>query len=290
MKPVISVVIATVGRPCHLARSLAAYAKLDPATPPFEVIVALDGDQPPSRAVAERGWPFPVHVVSQPAGGTGPAKNLGASRAQAPYLLFLNDDTRPDECCLLAHWQALAVTGEAIHIGHVEWDPERTLTRYMTWLSPAGHQFNFSRLVPGGPAPWDACWGAHLGVPRSWFEEEPFDPRLSLPALEDIEWGFRQHRRGRPLRYLASAEVYHDHLYEGPGDYRRRARASGRAARYAARRHPELALPLVTRPMVAAATVTLLSLLPCRWQRETLWDLGFRWNYLAGLVRGQEDF
>lgn len=280
-------VIATVGRPLQLARSLAAYAGLDPATPPFEVIVALDGEQPSSRAVAECAWPFSVHVVSQPARGTGPAKNLGASRAEAPYLLFLNDDTRPEERCLLAHSQALAATGEAIHVGHVQWDPERPLTPYMAWLSPAGHQFNFDRLEPGGLAPWDACWGAHLGVPRSWFEEEPFDPGLSLAALEDTEWGFRQHRRGRPLRYLASAEVYHDHLYEGPRDYRGRARLSGRAARHAVRRHPELALPLVTRPMAAAAAASLLSLLPGRWQRETLWDLDFRWNYFAGLVRGQ---
>lgn len=280
--PEISVVIATVGRPQQLERSLAEYESLAPGTPSFEVIVALDGEDEASRAVAARPWGFPLALVAHRRAGTGPTKNLGARAARAPYLLFLNDDTRPHPDCLLAHAAALRRHGPGIFVGHVDWDPEHEITPYMGWLAPAGHQFNFRRLAPESAIGWDACWGAHLGVPRAFFQDEPFDPDLSLPSLEDIEWGYRQARRGRTLRYLASALSFHDHRYEGPRCYRRRARFSGAAARYSARRHPELAWPLVARPALAALAATALGLFKPR--RETLWDLDFRWNYVAGLL------
>ncbi len=289
MTPAISVVVATLGRPQKLERSLAAYARLDPATPPFEVVVSLDGEDPASRTVAERPWPFERRVVCQPRNGTGPAKNLGAAAARAPYLLFLNDDAQPAPDCLLAHARALAEMGEAIYVGHVDWDPEREVTPYMAWLAPSGHQFNFSRLRPAEAIPWDACWGAHLGVPRRWFEEQPFDPLLTIPSLEDTLWGFRQQRRGRPLRYLAAARAFHDHRYEGPADYRGRAMLSGAAARYAARRHRQLRWPLALRPALAAVAALLRAAWPGRWRGTTLWDLDYRWHYLRGLALGPDD-
>ena len=63
----------------------------------------LDGADPATRAVAHETHRFPLQVFEQPRSGNGPAKNLGARHALAPYLVFLNDDTRPDPGCLLAH-------------------------------------------------------------------------------------------------------------------------------------------------------------------------------------------
>lgn len=281
-------VVATVGRPRQLARSLAAYGELAAGTPPFEVIVVLDGPDPASRAVAEGAHPFPVAVVEHPPAGTGPTKHLGAARARGELLLFLNDDTRPHPDCLRAHVEEQEENGPAVVVGRVEWETEREVTPYMRWLAPAGHQFNFERLpTAGGPIGWDACWGAHVGLPRSWYLEEPFDPTFGFAALEDIEWGYRLARRGRPLRYLPTAVCFHDHHYSGPRDYRSRARTSGRAAVAVVRRHPELAYPLLLRPAAAALVLTLrAAIVPRRWRRETLWDLEFRWRQLAASVAG----
>lgn len=287
MRPEVSVVVATVGRPEQLARSLDAYGALAPGTPSFEVIVALDGDDPASRGVAERTRPYPLRTVGHPPAGTGPTKHLGALQARGRLLVFLNDDTRPHPECLLRHVEAQARHGPSVAVGRVEWEPEREVTPYMEWLAPAGHQFNFERLpAAGGAIGWDACWGAHLAVPRELYLDEPFDPSFGFAALEDIEWGYRQHRRGRSIRYLPQAVCYHDHRYEGPRDYRARARTAGRAAAAVVRRHPELAYPLLVRPLLAAAAAPLRALLdPRRWRRSTLWDLDFRWRHALALLR-----
>ena len=287
VEPAISVVIATMGRAEKLARSLAAFDQLDPETPAFEVIVVLDGADPATRAVAREPHLFPLRLFEQPRRGNGPAKNLGARHALAPYLVFLNDDTRPDPGCLLAHVRAQTRYGPCVLVGKVDWDPAQEITRYMAWLAPNGHQFNFSRLRPDEPVRWDACWGAHLGLPRDWHLEEPFDNAFTYPSLEDTEWGFRLARRGRPIRYAPDALGLHNHRYDGPADYRRRSRISGAATRYTVRRHPALLWPLILRPATAAAASSLLALWPGQWRRDTLWDLDFRWNYLWGIVTRQ---
>ena len=287
MEPSISVVIATIGRAEKLGRSLDAFDDLNPETPPFEVIVVLDGADPATRAVAGEPHRFPVRLLEQPHQGNGQAKNLGARHATAPYLVFLNDDTRPDPDCLLAHTRAQARYGPCVLVGRVEWDPTQEITRYMAWLAPNGHQFNFSRLRPHETVCWDACWGAHVGLPRGWHLEEPFDAAFPYPSLEDTEWGFRLARQGRPIRYEPEALCLHAHRYGGPADYRRRARISGAATRYTVRRHPGMLWPLILRPVAAAVASALLPVWPGRWRRATLWDLDFRWNYLLGVVSRQ---
>jgi GT2 family glycosyltransferase len=281
------VVIATIGRADKLAASLAAYDRLDPATPPFEVVIALDGAGPDAREVASAPRSFPVRMIEQARAGIGPAKNLGAQHAEADFVIFLNDDTRPAPDCLLAHLRVQRDLGPCIVIGRVEWDPQRELTTYMAWLAPAGHLFNFGRLRPLREARWDACWGAHLGVPRDWVLDEPFDPGLPFPSLEDGEWAYRQARRRRPLRYVPEAVCLHDHRYDGPADYRPRARISGAAARYVVRRQPRLLWPLIFRPLAAAVASSGLAAWPGRWRRETMWDLDFRWNFVWGIVTPQ---
>ncbi len=281
----ISVIIATVGRPEKLRASLDAYEKLGPGTPPFEVVVVLDGEDPESRDVCKAPRPFPLQVLGQARAGNGPAKNRGAEAATGELVVFLNDDTRPDPACLLAHAEAQRDLGPCVVLGKVEWDPEVEVTPYMEWLAPGGHQFNFDRLEPRRQAPWDAAWGAHLGMPRSWILEHPFDPQFPFPSLEDIEWGHRIASAGRPIYFVPEAVCFHDHLYRGPADYRFRARVSGAAARCMAARHRSLAWPLAFRPAAAAAARTLTFLWPGNWNREMMWDLDFRWNYVLGMLQ-----
>jgi len=288
--PLLSVVIATVGRTDKLMASLRAYERLDPATPPFEVVVVLDGPTPTARAVASAPRPFPMKLIERPRSGNGPAKNLGAQHAAGDYLLFLNDDTQPAPGCLLAHHQAQQRLGPCIVVGHVDWDPQHEITPYMRWLAPAGHQFNFRRLNPERQIRWDACWGAHLGLPRAWALDELFDPQFPFPSLEDSEWGYRHTRRGRPLRYVPEAVCLHDHQYDGPADYRPRVRISGAATRYTLRRHLPMLWALALRPVAAAAALSVLALWPKRWRRATLWDLDFRWNYVWGILTPQRRY
>lgn len=281
----ISVVIPTVGRAAALEASLGGFAALDPATPPFEVAVVLDGEDPETKRVAETQRPFTVRVFSQARSGPGPARNLGAQAAAGDLVLFLNDDTRPHPRCLVAHAEAQRTLGPCVAIGRVEWDPERPVTDYMAWLAPGGHQFNYHRLDPDRPAPWDACWATNLAVPRSWVLDEPFDPAFPVIAIEDGEWGYRMTRKGHPARYVPDSVCFHNHRYDSPADFRPRARTAGAAARYVARKHPELLWTLVGRPAAAAKVRALSMLWPGNWRREMVWDLDFRWSYVIGMLR-----
>jgi GT2 family glycosyltransferase len=282
--PRLSTVIATAGRPDKLAASLEGHAALDSSTPPFEVVVVLDGENPASRAVAARSWPFPITVAEQDARGIAAAKNLGARTAKGELLLFLNDDTRPAPDCLAQHVLAQERLGPCIAVGRVDWDSRKEITPYMKWLAPGGHQFNFERLRAHETVPWDACWGANSCAPRAWLLDEPLDPMLRFPALEDGEWGFRQTRRRRPIRYVPEARCFHDHRYAAPVDFRPRGRYAGAAARHVVTRHPSLVWALMLRPAFAAALVSLFALWPGRWSRQTGWDLDYRWNYLWGML------
>jgi GT2 family glycosyltransferase len=156
----------------------------------------------------------------------------------------------------------------------------------MRWLAPGGHQYNYRRLAPGKPAPWDAVWATNLAVPRAWVLDEPFDPAFPVGCLEDSEWAFRQYRRGRRSVFVPEALAFHDHRYAGPTDYRGRARVFGAAARYFILRHPSLAWRFTLRPLAAAATRLATLVMPLPRRRERLWDLDFRLGYLTGLLLG----
>ncbi len=285
----ISVVIPTVGRAGKLEKSLSSYENLDPDTPPFEVIVVLDGEDQASRDVCSAPHSFPLRVLVQEPSGPGPARNLGAQTARGEFVVLLNDDTRLDPKCLLTHAAAQSDLGPCVAVGRMEWDPEIECSRYMAWLAPEGHQFNYSRLDPSRQVPWDACWGTNLALPTSWLLAEPFDPKFPVTAAEDSEWGYRLKRAGRSRRYVPDAVCFHDHFYGGPADYRRRSRIAGAASRYVVRLHPELAWSQIGRP-AAAAVVRLASMLwPGFWRREMVWDLDFRANYVWGTLQPRRE-
>jgi len=282
--PYLTVAIVTVGRHEKLERVLRAFSRLDPGSPPFEVVVVIDGDDPPTRSLLARDHPFPLRAFPQPHRGPGPARNLAAAEARGNLLLFVNDDTRPHPGCLVAHQRAHEQHGTCIVLGSTAWDPEAETTPYMAWLAPAGHQNNFARLRPHGNVPWDAVWATNISPPRSWVLDEPFDPAYPYACLDDGEWAYRQYRRGRRAVFVPEAILYHDHHYAGPAEFGARAREFGAAARYVVSRHPQLTWRFTVRPVLAAA-VRLASLaLPSPRRRERLWDLRFRLDYLAGLL------
>ncbi len=208
----------------------------------------LDGENETLLELGRKDSPFPLRVVSQERAGPGPARNLGAKFANGGLIVILNDDTRPDPGCLVAHMGAQEELGPCVAVGRVEWDPEREVTPYMEWLAPEGHQFNYARLDPAQPVPWDACWGTNLAIPRALDVGRAVRSASPEPALKDGEWGYRLDAdRGVRLRYVPEAVCYHDHRYDGPADYRQRARSAGAASRYVVRRHPELAWALIGR-------------------------------------------
>jgi glycosyltransferase involved in cell wall biosynthesis len=90
--PSITVVIPHLNQPDALARCLAALAggTIEPA----EVIVVDNGSvRLPKEIVNDYLW---VSLIKQTIPGPGPARNLGAARAQGAVLAFLDADCQPD--------------------------------------------------------------------------------------------------------------------------------------------------------------------------------------------------
>lgn len=89
--PAVSVVIPTFGRPALLLRairSVQAQTRGD-----FELIVVVDGDDPPTmEALAGVSDPRLRVIVPQEKCGAGGARNLGAAQARGRWVAFLDDD------------------------------------------------------------------------------------------------------------------------------------------------------------------------------------------------------
>lgn len=191
------------------------------------VIIVDNGSSDGSAAVTAPGLRLEVIEAGRNL-GFGRACNVGAARAQADYLLFLNPDARIGEDALA---QALAFMerGESAGVGICgirlvddAGTVQRHCARFPTARSYFGHATGLSRLVPGLLPPRtmldfdhlssrrvDHVIGAFFLVRRAVFESlGGFDERFFL-YLEDLDFSLRAAEAGWTTHYLAEACGYH---------------------------------------------------------------------------------
>lgn len=101
--PTYSVVVPTFQRADELARCLEALAEQTLERERFEVIVVDDGSaHPPREVVARVASALDVRLLEQPNAGPATARNAGARAARGEYVVFTDDDCRPDRGWLRA--------------------------------------------------------------------------------------------------------------------------------------------------------------------------------------------
>ena len=92
-----SVVIPTLDRPEYLRRSLDSLIEQRFSKDRFEVIVVDDGGTIPAQdVVAAYHQRMCITVCRQERAGPAAARNAGAVKARAKYIVFLDDDCRAD--------------------------------------------------------------------------------------------------------------------------------------------------------------------------------------------------
>lgn len=90
-KPVVTVVIPTFGRAELLRRAIASV--LAQTVADFEIVVVVDGDDPPTlQTLSEIADPRLRHIVQPLQRGPGVARNTGAIAGHGQWIAFLDDD------------------------------------------------------------------------------------------------------------------------------------------------------------------------------------------------------
>ncbi len=215
--PAISVVVPTLGRIATLARVM---DRLDGQSAParaFELIVAADAASEAGRIDGLLGGrPYRTRRVQATVPGASAARNAGWQAADAPLILFLDDDVLPDAPLVDEHlqWHGRHPEPEVGVLGDVRWSGELRVTPFMRWLEH-GIQFNYPSIV-GEETVWGNFYTANVSVKRSLVERAGgFDEQRLPYGYEDLDLALRMHRRdGFRLLYNRGAAAQHLHAMD----------------------------------------------------------------------------
>jgi len=248
----ISVIIPTFNRAKILKECLHAVFKQDFPLKDYEVIVVDDGSKDNTKEVVyelkEKYKNLYYHYQKNQ--GQGIARNTGIMHAKGGIVCFIGDDIIVCPEFLTEHIRVhLKYGGENVAVlGFVGWHPKLTITPFMKWLTNGssvlgkfgGHQFAFEKLQNKQQADYNFFYTSNISLKRSLLDKYPFDPEFSGYGWEDIELGYRPHKRvGLRLIYNNKAIGYHDHAMT-EDSLRGRMRSIGASAWIIHRKYPEL--------------------------------------------------
>ena len=190
----------------------------------FEVIVVCDGEEPHTRALAERyATSFPLTwIFTAENKGQASARNTGAHAAKGELLLFLDDDTSAAPNWLSWHRKhhnahssgnGIAVYGK---IAELDLQPPRSHTDRFLREQRDRLQTSFeASLVRAGvesvgvESDRYSCFGLNCSIRRTTFlNSGGFDPVLRY-IHEDLEFGNRLYNQGIQFVFEPQAVVYH---------------------------------------------------------------------------------
>lgn len=220
----ISVVIPTHNRSKILKECLQALFRQDLPQSDYEIIVVDDGSRDNTAATVKnlKKSHENLHYFHQENLGQGVARNTGVAHAKGQLVLFIGDDIIVTPEFLSEHLRFhLRHPGEnEAVLGFTTWYPKLTTTPYMQWVANGssilgkfgGHQFAYEKLKGRDLADYNFFYTSNISLKRSLVEKFPFDPSFSGYGWEDIELGYRLHRRvGLKLFYNSRAVAYHHH-------------------------------------------------------------------------------
>jgi glycosyltransferase involved in cell wall biosynthesis len=297
----LSVLIASHNRQALLRRCLEALSQQtqDPAT--FEVIVADDGSDDGTAAMAEAlEAPFRLRVLRLEKGGKSAAVNAAIEVTEGAACLFLDDDVIASPQLVAEHLAAHEEEPKTIGIGTLTQEP----TAAHDWFA---HAFATAwderyRELEGKRVDWTDCYGGNLSAPREALKEVG-GYATDLAAVEDLDLGYRLESAGCIPRYLPQAHGLHD-------DQKRRGRIIADTERFGSfcsaytDRHPATRSKLLgwfmdSTPREIALRRALLALrappsalavagrlIPGRGRRQTWFGFVSRYTFWRGVRRG----
>jgi GT2 family glycosyltransferase len=231
MRPNVDVVIPFAGSPAALQALLARLGSLERTR--GDTVVVVDNRARPKELVA-----VPAGVEVLPAaerGGSYYARNRGAARGQAPWLLFVDADVEPPPDLLDRYFASPAGERVGVLAGAVEDEPpdqsETSAAVRYAWLKSAMSQE--TTLAHGR---WAFAQTANCAVRREAFEAVG-GFREQVRSGGDADLCYRLAAAGWQLERRPGASVRHRNRATVPAMLRQRAR-HGAGAAWLNREHP----------------------------------------------------
>lgn len=258
-----------------------------PRSADWEVVLADNGSTDDTIAVAESyraRLPALTVVDASAMRGVPYARNRGVEAAAGDLIAFLDADDEVDAGYVAAMTEALARS--ELVAARLDFDR----------LNPAWARATRSGHQADGPLAWwlgeyhPFAYGGTLGVHRRLHERiGGFDDSI-LPAGEDMDYCWRLQAAGATLSFAPDALVHYRLRTSMKGIYRQ-ARAYGECLPLLCRKHRQLGMPPVARPVRHGVVSWVRALrhvvLVGRRDRAArlAWDVGERVGILRGAIR-----
>jgi GT2 family glycosyltransferase len=213
MRPQLSVVIPVYDNWWLTARALHVLDRLRDGTLPFETIVVDNAstDETP-RAIGEFGWVRYLRMERNT--NFAGACNAGARLADAPLVLFLNNDAYPLGDAVTPMVRAFDREEVAIAGGALFFEDGATQCAGFVVLPNAHWHYSCRNLPPTldeVTQSRDALGvsGAAMAVRTRWFLENGGFDESYINGFEDVDLCMRARDQGRTIRYVAPARFAH---------------------------------------------------------------------------------
>lgn len=201
----LSIIIPSYNRVDRLRRCLEALSRQDLATSEFEVIVVVDGSTDSTMTMlSQLDTPFRLRCFRQENAGQASARNRGIAEATGLYCLFLDDDINAAPGLAAEHLRAQRAAEMVVAVGQLTMAlPDRA-----DWYARAfadGWRKHYASLNSGEVSPtWADCYGGNVSAPRdALLAVGGFSPGRA--SGDDVELGYRLHKAGCSIVYLADA-------------------------------------------------------------------------------------
>lgn len=209
-KPKISALFSTFNRAELLREALAALQHQTLSKEDFEVVVIDDGSSDSTREVALSFQSIlPLRYEYQPNQGLAEGKNHGVKLANAPIVVFMDDDDVPAPNLLEQHLKThnrYPNVNTAV-LGYTDLRPDLSKLPLMHFVTQVGYYlFSYPKISHGEELDYTYFWGGRSSCKKQiLYERGMFDPVFEF-GCEDIELGYRLKESG-PFRVIYNAKA-----------------------------------------------------------------------------------
>ena len=207
--PLISVIIPTFNRKAMLQQTLQGLVQQNIPKQDFEVIVVDDGSTDGTDKQVSEEFPFQFKLLQQRHTGAAIARNYGAKESQGRILISMDDDILLKPGALPALVELCLHNKHIISLGTLI-QPE-VLRRQSTYARVNYPPPTTTSALTDELVHFKWCINGLMALRREdFFALEMFqDPIGCWPDWEDIDFGFRAHKKG--FKFIRSYRAVAEH-------------------------------------------------------------------------------